>query len=106
MKKHVCPHCGEAAFTPLRKAMAGSLRSSGKPCPNCGRKCCNGMGSIYFSAVTSVIMLIICIFAYITMDDKVISTIIIVAAIAVNFLLCFLFDMFFGKLTAPIRLME
>ncbi|MBR2912543.1 MAG: hypothetical protein IKC40_01310 [Oscillospiraceae bacterium] len=59
MKKHVCPHCGEAAFSPLRKAMAGSLRSSGKPCPNCGRKCCNGMGSIYFSAVTSVIMLIV-----------------------------------------------
>lgn len=106
MKKHVCPHCGEAAFTPIQKALAGSLRTNGKPCPNCGRKCCNGMASIYFSSVTSVIALIIIIAAYIMITDKMISTIIIVIAIAVSLLLNFLFDMFFGKLTAPIRMME
>ncbi len=106
MKKHVCPHCGEAAFTPIQKALAGSLRTMGKPCPNCGRKCCNGMASIYFSTVTSVIALVVIIAAYLIFKDKMISTIVIVAAIAVSLLLNFLFDMFFGKLTTPIRMME
>ncbi len=106
MKKHVCPHCGEAAFTPIQKALAGSLRTMGKPCPNCGRKCCNGMVSIYFSTVTSVIALVVIIAAYLIFKDKMISTIVIVAAIAVSLLLNFLFDMFFGKLTTPIRMME
>ncbi len=106
MKKHVCPHCGEAVFTPIRKAMAGSLRTNGKPCPNCGRKCCNGMASIYFSSVTSVIALIIIIASYLMIQDKMTSTMIIIAAIAGSLLLNFLFDMFFGKLTEPIRTME
>ncbi len=106
MKKHVCPHCGEAAFTPIQKALAGSLRSTGKPCPNCGRKCCNGMASIYFSSVTSVIALIIIIAVYLMVQDKMISTIVIIAAIAGSLLLNFLFDMFFGKLTSPIRIMQ
>ena len=106
MKKHNCPHCGEPAFTPIQKALAGSLRTNGKPCPNCGRKCCNGMASIYFSSVTSILALIVIIAAYIMISDKLISTIIIVAAIAVSLLLNFLFDMFFGKLTEPIRIMQ
>ncbi len=106
MKKHVCPHCGEAAFTPIQKALAGSLRTMGKPCPNCGRKCCNGMASIYFSTVTSLIALVVIIAAYLIFKDKTISTLVIVAAIAVSLLLNFLFDMFFGKLTTPIRMME
>lgn len=106
MKKHVCPHCGEAAFTPIQKATAGSLRTNGKPCPNCGRKCCNGMASIYFSAVTSVVALIIIIAVYVLMTDKVVSSIIIAVTIVVSLLLNFLFDMFFGKLTEPIRIME
>ena len=106
MKKHTCPHCGEAVFTPFQKATAGSLRTNGKPCPNCGRKCCNGMASIYFSSVVSVIALIIIIAVYIMMDDKVVSSIIIAVTIVASLLLNFLFDMFFGKLTSPIRTME
>lgn len=106
MKKYVCPHCGEPAFTPIQKALAGSLRTNGKPCPHCGRKCCNGMASIYFSSATSIIALIIIIASYIMISDKMTSTIIIIACIAVSLLLNFLFDMFFGKLTEPIRIIE
>ncbi|MBE6848835.1 MAG: hypothetical protein E7502_02890 [Ruminococcus sp.] len=106
MKKHVCPHCGEPAFTPIQKALAGSLRTNGKPCPNCGRKCCNGMSSIYFSTTTGIIALIVIIAAYIQCTDKMVSTIIIIASILISLLLNFLYDMFFGKLTEPIRIMQ
>ena len=55
MWKYTCPHCGQKTFTPLQKALAGSYKSMGKPCPNCGRKCCNGMGSIYFDGILSIL---------------------------------------------------
>ncbi len=104
--KHTCPHCGAKSFTPIQKALAGSLRSNGKPCSECGRKCCNGMASIYFSTIVSILMLVACIAIYVTAQEHFYSTIAIVVIIALRFLLTFLFDMFFGKLTSPIRLME
>lgn len=104
--KHTCPHCGEKSFSPIKKALAGSLRSSGKPCPTCGRKCCNGMGSIYFSTVVSLLMLIGCVAIYLMGTNPIVSGGIIAGIIAVRFLLVFLFDMFFGKLTKPIRIMD
>ncbi len=104
--KHTCPHCGEKTFTPIQKALAGSLRSSGKPCPGCGRKCCNDMKSIYFSTIVSLFMLIACVMIYLFSTDKVLSTVLILVIIAARFVLVFLFDMFFGKLTKPIRLMD
>ena len=106
--KFTCPHCGKKTFSPLQKALAGSYRSVGKPCPECGKKCCNGMGSIYFDSIVSTVALIAILAIYFKFDasQKVESSIIIAVIIAGSFLLSFLFRMFFGKLVEPIRRMK
>ena len=106
--KYTCPHCGEKTFTPLQKALAGSYRSVGKPCPNCGKKCCNGMGSIYFDSIISIIAFILILVLYMHSDssNKIQSTVLMAVIIAVSFALSFLFRMFFGKLVEPIRRMQ
>ena len=106
--KYTCPHCGEKTFSPLQKALAGSYRSVGKPCPKCGKKCCNGMGSIYFESIVSAIALIASLMVYFHFDSsqKQFSTLLIVAFILGSRVLNFLFRMFFGKLVAPIRRMQ
>ena len=106
--KYTCPHCGEKTFNPLQKALAGSYRSMGKPCPKCGKRCCNGMGSIYFDSIISTVALIGILFIYFKFDasQKMESSILIAVIIAGSFLLSFLFRMFFGKLVEPIRRMQ
>lgn len=104
--KHVCPHCGEKAFTPLQKALCGSLRTRGKPCPKCGRRCCNGMDAIYFSNITSTIALIAVVVIYLYATEKLYSSIIIAVIILGSLLLNFLYNMFFGKLVEPLRTMR
>lgn len=106
--KYTCPHCGEKTFTPLQKALAGSYRSVGKPCPACGRKCCNGMGSIYFDSIISVIAFVLILVIYVKADaaQKMQSSLVIAVIIAVSLLLSFLFRMFFGKLVQPIRTLK
>lgn len=106
MKKFTCPHCGEETFTPIQKALAGSMRTRGKPCPKCGKRCCNGMVSIYFSSAVWVLALAGILFLYFTSSDKILSSILIAVIIVCAWLICFLFDMFFGKLTEPIRIMS
>ncbi len=106
MKKFTCPHCGEPTFSPLQKALAGSLRTRGKPCPKCGKRCCNDMTSIYFSAVVSVLAFIAVMVIYLFHTERVFSSILIVCIILGSLLLCFLFNMFFGKLTRPLRILE
>ncbi|MBE6876769.1 MAG: hypothetical protein E7496_08665 [Ruminococcus sp.] len=106
--KYTCPHCGEKTFSPLQKALAGSYRSVGKPCPKCGKKCCNGMASIYFDSIVSIIAFVLILIIYFKFDasQKMQSSILIVAIIGISFLLSFLFRMFFGKLVEPIRRMQ
>ena len=106
--KFECPHCGEKTFTPLQKALTGSYRSVGKECPNCGKKCCNGMGAIYFDNIIMMIAFIAIMIIYFKFDasQKMQSSILIAAIIAGSLLLSFLFKMFFGKLVAPIRRMK
>ena len=108
MMKFTCPHCNEKTFTPLQKALAGSMKSVGKPCPNCGRKCCNGMESAYFDSIISVIMLIAIFVIYMKADAsmKLQSSILIAGIIIARFVLSFLFKMFFGKLVQPVRTMK
>ena len=102
--KYTCPHCGEKTFSPLQKALAGSYRSVGKPCPKCG----NGMASIYFDSIISGIALIAVLIIYFHFDSahKTQSSLLIASIIAGSFVLSFLFRMFFGKLVEPIRRLQ
>lgn len=106
--KYTCPHCEEKTFTPLQKALAGSMKSVGKPCPNCGKKCCNGMESAYFDSIISIIMIIAILVIYFKADAsmKVQSSILIAVIIIARFVFSFLFRMFFGKLVQPVRTMK
>lgn len=104
--KYECPHCHEKTFGPLQKALCGSYRGLGKPCPGCGKRATNGMPGIYFSAVLSILAFVAVIAVYLTATEKVYSSITIVCIIAGSLLLNFLFNMFFGKLVEPIRKMR
>ena len=104
--KYTCPHCGEKTFSPIQKALCGSYRGMGKPCPNCGKRCCNGMTGIYFQAVVSVIAFIAVMAIYLKSTENIHSTIEIACIIVGTFVLNFIFNMFFGKLVEPIRTMK
>ena len=104
--KFECPHCHEKTFNPLQKALCGSYRGMCKPCPHCGKRACNGMAGIYFQSVTSCAMIIAVIMIYLKATERVYSSITIACIIVGYFVLNFIFNMFFGKLTEPIRLMK
>ena len=104
--KYECPHCHEKTFTPLQKALCGSMRGRGKPCPKCGRRCVNGMGNIYFSSILSVVAFVAILVIYFTASERIYSSIVIGCIIAGSLLVNFVVNMFFGKLTEPIRTME
>ena len=64
MSVYTCPHCGEKTFTPIRKAMAGIMKSKGKPCPKCGMLCVNGKGATIFDAIYCLVAFIFVIYVY------------------------------------------
>ncbi len=101
MKKYVCPHCGEETISPLKKAFAGNQKSKGTLCPNCGKRCTNGMQSAIFHTITDSIMLIIVIIFYIKLD---LSMIPIAVAIAAAFVINKIFDAFFYPLVPSLRI--
>ncbi|MBR2087005.1 MAG: hypothetical protein IJ906_07715 [Oscillospiraceae bacterium] len=104
--KFECPHCHEKTFSPLQKALCGSYRGMGKPCPKCGKRACNGMTGIYFQCVLSALIGIAILAIYFKATERVYSSILIACLIAGYFVLNFLFNMFFGKLVEPIRTMK
>lgn len=104
--KHVCPHCGKQSFTPIQKALCGSLRGRGKPCMECGRRCCNDMSSIYFSSVVSILAFVGIIAVYLLATEKLYSSLLIVGILLASAALNFVYNMFFGKLVEPIRTMR
>ncbi|MBR4201861.1 MAG: hypothetical protein IKQ91_11460 [Oscillospiraceae bacterium] len=101
--KYTCPHCGNKTFTPLRKALCGGLSSSGKPCPECGGRCVNGKLSLLVNTVlrlTALIMIIRIYFKHTTLTEVFWYGVVpMIAAYVIGFL----FDMFFGKLTEAIK---
>ncbi len=101
MKKYVCPHCGEETISPLKKAFAGNQKSKGTLCPNCGKRCTNGMQSAIFHTITDSIMLILVIIFYIKLD---LSMIPIAVAIAAAFVINKIFDAFFYPLVPSLRI--
>ena len=104
--KFECPHCHEKTFSPIQKALCGSYRGMGKPCPSCGKRAVNGMTGIYFQTVLSILVGISCLLIYLKSTERIYSSIIMACLIAGYFALNFLFNMFFGKLVEPIRTMK
>ncbi|MCM1226680.1 MAG: hypothetical protein NC320_04535 [Clostridium sp.] len=101
MKKYVCPHCGEATISPLKKAFAGNQKSKGVLCPNCGKRCTNGMQSAIFHSITDFIMLAAVVFLYIRLN---LSFVPILAVIAIVFVINRLFDALFFPLVPSLRI--
>jgi hypothetical protein len=64
MSIYTCPHCGEKTFTPMRKAMAGNMKSKGKPCPKCGKLCVNGKSATTFDAIYCLAAFVLVIYIY------------------------------------------
>lgn len=70
MSIYNCPHCGEKTFTPIKKAMTGSIRTKGKPCPKCGKLCVNGKGAATFDAIYCLVAFVFVIYVYINGGGK------------------------------------
>ena len=68
MSIYTCPHCGEKTFTPMRKAMAGNMRSKGKTCPKCGNLCVTGKGATIFDALYCLVAFIFVVYIYLNAE--------------------------------------
>lgn len=101
MKKYVCPHCGEAAISPLKKAFAGNQKSKGTLCPNCGKRCTNGMQSAIFHSITDFVGLAVNVFIYIRYDLSFLPILVTLTAV---FLINTVFDAFFFPLVPSLRI--
>ncbi len=101
--KYTCPHCGEKTYSPLLKALCGGFSSSGKPCPNCGGRSVNGYLNLIVNSVlrlTALVMIFVSYFKFNTMKEVLLWG---ALPLVLAFVLGFLFDMFFGKLTEAIK---
>lgn len=102
--KHVCPHCGQKTFSPLKKALCGGMSSSGKHCPECNGRCVNGKVSL---AVHSVLLLIafgMIIYTYFTFTERIQIFWTGLLPLLIAYAVGFVFDMFFGKLIPAIKI--
>ena len=101
--KFTCPHCGQKTFTPIKKAFYGGMSSSGKPCPECGGRCVNGKASLIFRSVMMLIAAVMIFYTYFTHTSKSQIFWFGVVPLVAAYVVCLLFDMFFGKLTEAIK---
>ena len=101
--KHICPHCGEATFSPLQKALCGGMSSAGKPCMKCGHRCVNGKASLIVNSVLRLIALIMIFYTYFTYRAYIQVLYFGVIPLVLAYVLGFVFDMFFGKLIPAIK---
>lgn len=101
MKKYTCPHCGEATISPIKKAFAGNQKSKGVLCPNCGKRCTNGMQSVVFHNITDFIMLVTVVSMYIKLDLSFFPILTVIAAV---FLINKIFDALFFPLVPSLRI--
>ena len=65
-----CPCCGKKTFNPLSKAMAGTMKSKGKKCTKCGKRCVNGKGATAFAALYFTISFICIVIVFIHGQDN------------------------------------
>ena len=99
---YTSPYCGAKSFNPWKKAFARGLRTKGKVCMECGQHCVNGVASMIFSAVVYIAALVVVLLVYFKGNSNW-DYVYMVGAVAAAFVLCRLFDAFFGPLVKPIR---
>ncbi len=98
---YTCPHCGEKSFTPITKLSCGSMRSKGRACPACGRRCVNGRQSTLFRTILGAVMLIFILYQYFMVED---CTVPMLIAIGSYLIVSSAADMVFFPLEKAIRL--
>lgn len=96
MKKFECPYCHEKTISRVKKAFAGSLKSKGIECPNCGGRCVNGKQSSVFHSV--VMAIVFAVIVYMVVVDHPHMTINAIALFALAFIVNKLFDALFFEL--------
>ncbi|MCQ2433986.1 MAG: hypothetical protein MJ062_01950 [Oscillospiraceae bacterium] len=101
--KFTCPICGEKTFSPLLKARAGGMSSSGAHCPSCGGRCVNGKLNLIVNSVTSGIACIMVFVTYFLHTNKTQLFLFAFLPIVIALVFNFVFNMFFGKLTEAIK---
>lgn len=101
--KFTCPHCGKKTFTPVRKALCGGMSSAGKRCPECGGRCVNGKVSLAVNTVLKLIAAIMIFYNYFTHQTYADIFWYGVVPLIASFVICFVFDMFFGQLIEAIK---
>ncbi|HAG12464.1 MAG TPA: hypothetical protein DCG49_01210 [Ruminococcus sp.] len=101
--KFVCPYCGQKTFTPIQKATCGGMSSAGKRCPECGGRCVNGKTSLIFRTVVMLAVAIMIFYTYFTHTTKEQIFWFGFLPLVIGYVVCFLFDMFCGKLTEAIK---
>lgn len=100
---YCCPHCHAKSFNPWTKAFVGGMNTRGTPCKACGKRCVNGKESTIFSAVVYVAALVFVFVVYLGMASLFWDLVLILGTIAAAFVICRLFDAFFGRLVPVLR---
>jgi predicted RNA-binding Zn-ribbon protein involved in translation (DUF1610 family) len=102
MKKFKCPYCNENTVSRFRKAFAGSLKSKGYKCPNCGGRCVNGRESTVFHAILSLtIFIAIIIKSYKDPNNLITFSLVL---FGLYFIISRVFDAFFFELEKTWRI--
>ncbi len=101
--RYACPYCGNKTFNPLTKAFLGSMRSKGHPCKECGHRCVNGTSSAVFSAIIYLVALVCVLIVYFMVAEPFWDIVFIIVIIVAAYILCRIFDAFFGRISPVIR---
>ncbi|MDR0918515.1 MAG: hypothetical protein LBM93_04610 [Oscillospiraceae bacterium] len=101
MKKFKCPYCKGEVCGHLKKSFAGSLKSKGIKCPHCSKRLTNGTVSAYVNAGIWTLAGLLEIGNFLFVEDYGMNFVLL---LIYAFVLCRLYDAFFGELEPSMRL--